>query len=149
MAQAVATNEVDDQEHEQPAQHHYGNSDLQAELHVVKIGNSANNLRTEPAHKLSDKHIQTYRRGMGALGHHVVDHRGDWPVIPGHEECRDGETSEHGRLFFGLDGRKDEGSGKKETGGYCDKASMSESPLKTVRDKTPEEHADQTTHDAD
>jgi len=59
MAEPVAANEVNHQKHEQRAANQNGNSDLQAELKIVQIGNFAHNLGAQAADQLRRKHIHT------------------------------------------------------------------------------------------
>ena len=50
MAEAVATNEVNDQKHKKRPADHDGDGDLQAQLHVVKVRDLADHVGSEPAH---------------------------------------------------------------------------------------------------
>src|ERR1700737_2180077 len=129
MAQAVAANEVNHQEHQQAAANHHGNCDLQTKLHVVKIGNSAYQLRTKSPYKLRDKHVHADGGRMRPPRHHVVNNGGDRAVIPGHEESRQRERSEYERLFLGLYGQEQEWSGEKKGERDSDNASEGETPL--------------------
>ncbi len=49
MAQAVAANEVDDEEHQQGAAYQDGDGDLQAQLQVTKIRNPSHHVRARGA----------------------------------------------------------------------------------------------------
>ena len=96
MANAVAPDEVNDEQHEQRAANQHGNGDLQPNLKVAEIGDFPHNGGAKPANQLRGKHVNSHRGSMRAARHHVVKDSGDWTVIPGHEEERDGEADEHG-----------------------------------------------------
>src|SRR5229473_58242 len=146
MLQAIAANEMNHQEHQQAAAHHHRDRDLQGELHVVKVGNSAHQLRAESANQLRNKHVDADGGGMRPTRHHVVNDGGDRPVIPGHEESRQRERGEYEHLLVGLYRQKKEGSGEKKGHSDGDNASEGETPLQAIRDKAAEKHAAETTH---
>src|SRR5713101_4723711 len=149
MLQAIAANEMNHQEHQQAAAHHHRDCDLQGELHVVKVGNSAHQLRAESANQLRDKHVDADGSGMRPPRHHVVNDRSHWAVIPGHEEGRQRERGEYEHLLVGLYSQKKEGSGEKKGDSDGDNAPEGETPLQAIRDKAAEKHAAKTTHQAD
>src|SRR5713226_8037533 len=72
MANTVAANEVDDQEHEQGAANQDGDGNLQAQLQVTKIRNSSHHVRAETADQLRGEHVDAHGSGVGAARHHVV-----------------------------------------------------------------------------
>lgn len=102
MANAVAPDEVNDQQHQKRAANHHGSGDLQAKLQVVKIRNLTHDVRTQPANQLGGKHVHAYGSSMRATRHHVVQYGSDRPVIPGHEEDGNGESHKHSGFFFRL-----------------------------------------------
>src|SRR6266851_1385787 len=146
MLQAVPANEMNHQEHQQSAAHHHRDCDLQGELHVVKVGNSAHQLRAESANQLRDKHVDADGSGMRPPRHHVVNDGSHWAVIPGHEEGRQRERREYEHLLVGLYSQKKEGSGEKKGDSDGDNAPEGETPLQAIRDKAAEKHAAETTH---
>src|SRR2546429_122126 len=52
MANAVASNKVNHQKHEQGAANHHGHGDLQADLQVVLVGDSTHHVRAQSAQQL-------------------------------------------------------------------------------------------------
>src|SRR5712691_1218028 len=102
MAEAVAANEVNDEEHKQSAANHDGDGDLQTELQVVKIRDLADHLRAKAAHQLCRKHVDADGSGMRSAGHHVMKNRGDGAVVPGHKKAGNEEAHEHELFLFGL-----------------------------------------------
>jgi len=88
MAEAVAANEVNDEEHKQSAANHDSDGDLQTELQVVEIRDLADHLRAKAAHQLRGKHVNADGSGVRSARHHVMKYGGDGTVIPGHEKSR-------------------------------------------------------------
>ena len=111
MAEAVAPDEVDYQKHQKRSADHDGDRNLQTELQVVKVGNSADNVRAEAAKQLRGEHVDTNGSGMSAAGHHVVQNSSNRPVIPGHKKTGNEEAGEHDRFLFRLDGQQEKGGG--------------------------------------
>src|SRR6266849_6997280 len=146
MLQAVPANEMNHQEHQQAAAHHHRDCDLQGELHVVKVGNSAHQLRAESANQLRDKHVDADGSGMRPPWHHVVNDGGNRAVIPGHEKGGQRESCEYEHLLVGLYSQKKEGSGEQKSHGDGDDASEGEPPLQAIRDIAAEKNATKTTH---
>src|SRR6266436_200493 len=107
MAQAVAANEVDDEEHEQGGAYQDGDGDLQAQLQVTKIRNPSHHVRAETAEQLRCEHVDTNGSGMSAARHHVVKNGSDGAMIPGHEKTGDRKSDQHGGFFFCLYGQQE------------------------------------------
>src|SRR5713226_2303687 len=97
MAQAVAANEVDDEEHQQGAAYQDGDGDLQAQLQVTKIRNPSHHVRAETAEQLRCEHVDTNGSGVSAARHHVVKNGSDGAMIPRHEKTGDGEDAPVGK----------------------------------------------------
>src|SRR5207302_2047063 len=95
MAEAVAANEVDNQKHQQRAANHDRHSDFQPELHVVKIGDFPNHVRTESAEQLRGEHVNTDASGVRSARHHVMKNGSDGAVVPGHKKARDEKAGQH------------------------------------------------------
>src|ERR1700687_1043436 len=106
MAEAVAANEVNDEEHKQSAANHNSDGDLQTELQVAKIRDLANHLRDKDAHQLRGKNVDADGSVVRASGHHVMKIGGDGAVIPGHEKAGNEEAREHEIFLLGLDGEQ-------------------------------------------
>ncbi len=96
MAEAVAANEVDDEEHEERAANQDGDGDLQSQLQVVKIRDFPDHVRAETAEQLRGEHVDADGSGVRATGHHVVKNGRDRAVIPGHEKAGNEKAGEHG-----------------------------------------------------
>ena len=106
MAEAVAANEVNDEEHKQSAANHDSDGDLQTELQVVEIRDLADHLRAKAAHQLRGKHVDADGSGVRSARHHVMKNGGDGAVIPGHEKAGNEEAHEHELFLIGLDGEQ-------------------------------------------
>src|SRR5580704_7964112 len=65
----------------------------------------------------------------------------DRTVIPRHEETADEEGSQEDPFFVGLNGEKNERSGKEESGSDDDDAAVGVFSLETVGEKTSREDA--------
>src|SRR6266403_6314944 len=143
MPQAVAANEVNYQEHQQTAGDHHGDGNLQAELHVVEVGNSTNELRAKSSDKLGNKHIDANGSRVRAARHHVVNYSRNRAVVPGHEESGYRERCQHDWFFLGLNGQDHEWSGEKKRDGNGDDASEGEAPLQSIGYEAAEEDAGQ------
>src|SRR5437016_14674355 len=95
MAEAVAADEVDHQEHQKGAAYHHNYGDLQAEDQIGEIIEAPDYVRPENStEQLRGEHVHAYGRGVGAARHHVVDYGGKRPVIPGHEEAGNEEGAD-------------------------------------------------------
>ena len=106
MAEAIAANEMNDQEHKQRAANHDGDGDLQTQLQVVEIRDLADHLGAKAAHQLRGKHVNADGRGVRSAGHHVMKNGGDGAVIPRHEKAGNEEAHEHELFLLGLDGEQ-------------------------------------------
>src|SRR3989442_5652900 len=96
MTNAIASDEVNDEKHEQRAADHDCDGDLQTNLQIAEIRDLADDMRSKPANQLCREHVDADGSGMRTAGHHVVKHGSDWAVIPGHKKEGNGKTNEHG-----------------------------------------------------
>src|SRR5712675_788258 len=143
MPQAVAANEVNYQKHQQAAGYHHGYGNLQAELHVVKVGNSTNELRAKSSDKLGNKHIDADRGGVRTARHHVVNYSSNGAVVPRHEESGYRERCQHEWFFLGLNGQDHKRGREQKRDGNGDDAPEGEAPLQSIGYETAEEDAGQ------
>src|SRR5215468_10394022 len=105
MADAIAADEVHHQKHQERATDHHHDSDLQTENQVRQVVKAPYDIRSEnSAKELRRKHIDADRRSVSAARHHVVNHRSQWSVIPGHEKAGDEKRADDLTLFFAGDG---------------------------------------------
>src|SRR4030088_85558 len=77
MAEAVAANEVNDEEDKQSAANHDSDGDLKRELQVEKIRDLADHLRAKASYQLRGKHVNADGSGVRSAGHHVMKNGGD------------------------------------------------------------------------
>lgn len=132
MAEAIAPDEMNHQNHKQGAAHEHGDGELQTDLKIAKIGNFADNLGTESADELRREHVDADGSGVSAAGHHIVNDGGDRTVIPGHEKSGDEKTGEDEIFFVGLNGEKQERRGEEKGESDRENAAVGEIALEPV-----------------
>ena len=98
-------------------------------------------MRTQTPEELRHKHVDSDRSGMRAARHHIVYHRCNRAVIPGHEKAGNRHPSENHPLLVGLNGNDQKGGRKQERDRNGQQPSVVQALLKRVRDGTAHKHA--------
>src|SRR5437879_1255403 len=84
VPEPVTPYEVNHEQHQQSATNKNAYRNFESYLEVANVGNFSDNLWTQTAKQLRDKHVDAHRSGMRPPRHHIVNHGRHGPVVPGH-----------------------------------------------------------------